>query len=269
MSKFLPNSFQIPNALIDDLIADISPNALKCYLVIVRKTVGWSKEWDFIPTTQLMEFTGIKKKQTVYSAIAELEELGLIEALKETGKTTKYRLKLVPEIVATKNGTSTENGNEVVPKMGTGTSTENGYPSKDTNKTQYTKEKINKKDFDIVAIENELAGRFLSSVTEMKYQLDADNYQDFIQYRKEIKKPITEMAAKQHIQLLCKYPRDIQAEIIKQSISNGWSGLFEPKQQKQFIQPTNKRENFNNLVNEVFADLEQQGETVFDVEVVE
>ena len=31
-----------------------------------------------------MEFTGIKKKQTVYTAIAELEELGLIEALKET-----------------------------------------------------------------------------------------------------------------------------------------------------------------------------------------
>lgn len=269
MSKFLPNSFQIPNALIDELIADISPNALKCYLVIVRKTVGWSKEWDFIPTTQLMEFTGIKKKQTVYSAIAELEELRLIEALKETGKTTKYRLKLALEIVVTKKGTSTEDSNEVVPKIDTGTSTENGYPSKDTNKIQYTKEKINKKDFDPVAIENELSEEFSDSTTEMKYPLDADKYQDFIQYRKEIKKPITEIAAKQHIQLLCKYPRDIQAEIFKQSISSGWSGLFEIKQKKQFTQPTNKRENFNNLVNEVFSELDGQRETFFDVEVIE
>ena len=146
MSNFIPNSFQIPNALIDDLIADISPNALKCYLVIVRKTVGWNKEWDLISTTQLMEITGIKKKQTVYAAISELEDLRLIESLKETGKITKYRLKVVPEKVVTKNGTSTENSNEVVPKIDTGTSTENGYSTKDNIKTNITKEKYIQKE---------------------------------------------------------------------------------------------------------------------------
>lgn len=146
MSNFIPNSFQIPNALIDDLIADISPNALKCYLVIARKTVGWNKEWDLISTTQLMEITGIKKKQTVYAAISELEDLRLIESLKETGKITKYRLKVVPEKVVTKNGTSTENSNEVVPKIDTGTSTENGYSTKDNIKTNITKEKYIQKE---------------------------------------------------------------------------------------------------------------------------
>lgn len=152
MSNFIPNSFQIPNALIDDLIADISPNALKCYLVIVRKTVGWNKEWDLISTTQLMEITGIKKKQTVYAAISELEDLGLIESLKETGKITKYRLKVVPEKVVTKNGTSTENSNEVVPKIDTGTSTENGYSTKDNIKTNITKEKYIQKENEISEI---------------------------------------------------------------------------------------------------------------------
>lgn len=265
MSKFLPNSFQIPNALIDELIADISPNALKCYLVIVRKTVGWSKEWDFIPTTQLMEFTGIKKKQTVYSAIAELEELGLIEALKETGKTTKYRLKLVPEKVVTKKGTSTENSNEVVPKIDTGTSTENGYSSKDNIKNNIQKEKINKKDFDLDVIEGEV----FKENDLPQFPINRKIFADWIEYRKEIKKPITRISAKQQIKMLCCYSAKEQEEIINTSIQNGYQGLFEPKGQKQFNQPTNKRENFNNLVNEVFADLEEQRETVFDVEVVE
>ena len=46
MSRFIVNSFQLPNAVVDELLRDISPNALKCYLVIVRKTIGWQKEWD-------------------------------------------------------------------------------------------------------------------------------------------------------------------------------------------------------------------------------
>ena len=70
MSNFIPNSFQVPNVLIDDgVIASLNANSLKCYLVIIRKTTGWQKEWDYIATTQLMELTGIKKKLTIYNCI--------------------------------------------------------------------------------------------------------------------------------------------------------------------------------------------------------
>lgn len=144
--SFEVNSFQIPNALIDSgLIANISPNELKCYLVVVRKTAGWHKEWDFIPNTQLMELTGIKKRQTIYSCMNKLEEYGLIESTKELGKTTKYKLKAVPiKGTSTKNGSSTVDGNKVVPIKGTGTSTVDGYTSKDTTKTTNTKDNKNK-----------------------------------------------------------------------------------------------------------------------------
>jgi len=89
---FEVNSFQLPNAVVDNLMRDISPNALKCYLVIVRKTKGWSKEWDKISTMQLMEATGIKNSKTVYSAMKELINYGLIESIKEAGKITSYRV---------------------------------------------------------------------------------------------------------------------------------------------------------------------------------
>lgn len=172
MSNFIPNSFQIPNSLIDELIAEISPNALKCYLVIVRKTIGWNKEWDLISTTQLMEITGIKKKQTVYAAISELEDLGLIESLKETGKITKYRLKVVSEIVVTKKGTSTKNSNKVVSKIDTSTSIENGYSTKDNIKTNITKEKYIQKENEISEIKpKELIDFYKENISNLQSKI--------------------------------------------------------------------------------------------------
>ena len=224
------------------------------------------------------EELGFSRKELL-TAMKKLEDLSIVSKKTNMNRVTFYTLNLGDLDKALKGiYVNAERGFTKMPKG----DLDNKETEITTENTQ--KEKINKKDFDLaeienelsekfasdlVEIENELSEKFASDLVEMKYPLDVDKYQDFIQHRKEMKKPITEIAAKQHIQLLCKYPRDIQAEIIKQSISSGWSGLFEPKMQKQFTQPTNKRENFNNLVNEVFADLEQQGETVFDVEVVQ
>jgi len=140
---FEVNSFQVPNALVDNVMRDISPNALKCYLIIVRKTKGWNKERDKVSTSQLMEIAGIKKKDTVYGAMKELIEYGLIQAIKQPGKMTSY--KVVPKI-----GTSTEKSNHqkrdwVVPKNGTTTSPENGDTTKDTIKNTLTKTTLSPK----------------------------------------------------------------------------------------------------------------------------
>ena len=39
-SKIIPNTFQTPNALTDEVMRLLSGNEVKCYLVIVRKTFG-------------------------------------------------------------------------------------------------------------------------------------------------------------------------------------------------------------------------------------
>lgn len=85
MSKFITNSFQVPNAFVDEKMADISGNACKLYLIIVRKTRGWQKESDRISYSQLRKFSGIKSDTTIQNAIKELAQEGIIKV--KTGST--------------------------------------------------------------------------------------------------------------------------------------------------------------------------------------
>ncbi|MGC7561274.1 replication protein [Pasteurella sp. PK-2025] len=77
-NKFIPNSFQVPNAVIDELMSQMSGAELKCYLAIIRKTKGWGKEEDAISITQLMEVTGLSNR-AVIDACNSLAEQGLVE----------------------------------------------------------------------------------------------------------------------------------------------------------------------------------------------
>lgn len=108
LNKYIPNSFQVPNALVDELMADMSGPALKCYLQVVRQTIGWNKEVDYIPASQFHHLTGIKKADTLSQAIKELEELGLIIAIRQKGKVTGYRVNM--ETTTPENGVHPKKG---------------------------------------------------------------------------------------------------------------------------------------------------------------
>lgn len=90
MSKFTPNSFQVPNAFVDDVLGKISDAACKMYLVICRKTRGWHKEMDSISLSQFELITG-KSRPTVVRCLSELVKVGLVIALPASvhGKTYK------------------------------------------------------------------------------------------------------------------------------------------------------------------------------------
>jgi len=90
--NYIVNSFQVPNFLIDELMPKMSPNALKCYLLIVRKTIGWGKEFDAISASQFCKYTGIKKDNTVFRALRELEQMELIERVSKIGQPTLYKV---------------------------------------------------------------------------------------------------------------------------------------------------------------------------------
>ncbi|OCG58997.1 hypothetical protein A9G41_00095 [Gilliamella sp. Nev5-1] len=165
MSKFISNSFQVPNAVIDELMADMSANALRCYLLITRKTTGWGKTSDRISVSQFMQYLGIKDKRTIYAALSELKNLGLINAIKNNGEITEYSLVLEPSEPVSKNaGTKNDTGSkkciEPVTKNVTTTSDKKCHSTKDTIKNNITKE--NNIDFDLVmdayndAVENRL-----------------------------------------------------------------------------------------------------------------
>ena len=77
MSRLVPNSFQISNVIVDDLLSSLTGNELKCYLLIVRKTRGWHKESDAISISQFEQATGISNR-VVVAACKSLVQKGLI-----------------------------------------------------------------------------------------------------------------------------------------------------------------------------------------------
>jgi hypothetical protein len=123
MSKFIPNSFQIPNAFVDEVMFALSGNAVKAYLLVARKTTGWQKESDFISIEQFKQFTGINRNKTIYEILKELEEVGLIRTVKTAGRTTEfYLVKDLPNV-------------ENKPGAKSAPSDEKRHPPKTNNKT--------------------------------------------------------------------------------------------------------------------------------------
>lgn len=248
--KYIPNSFQIANAVVDDFLCRMSGNAWKCYAVIVRKTTGWQKEIDYISVSQFKTLTGIKSDVTVTDALKELEELNLIASVKQRGKVTGYRLnmpKLPPE-----NGGTTTPKNWVHPKMGTtpknwgvlppengGTTTPKNWGStKHTTKPTNTKHTISASaaaDAPLPAKHSENGERAATvkakptrHETELSlladYGITGQVAADFLQVRKAKRQPLTETAMK----LLAADAEKCgmtALQAVEYAIGNGWASF--------------------------------------------
>ena len=125
MNEFIPNSFQIANSVIDEYLSQMSGNALKCYILIVRKTRGWQKTHDSLSISQIQKFTGIRKEETVQKAINELVALGLIGKQSRIGLPNEYFLISDP-----KKGVTPPPKKGVTPPPKNGAPPENGVPPK-------------------------------------------------------------------------------------------------------------------------------------------
>jgi hypothetical protein len=78
---FVPNSTQVPDALFDELLADLSGAETKTVLYIIRRTFGFKKHNDAISINQMLE--GITKKNgEVLDRGTGLSRPTLIKALK-------------------------------------------------------------------------------------------------------------------------------------------------------------------------------------------
>lgn len=77
-NKFVPNSFMVANAFVDDCMDKLSDAAVKIYLIIVRKTRGWTKECDALSLT-CVEKLSKKSRPTVVRCLNELVSVGLVK----------------------------------------------------------------------------------------------------------------------------------------------------------------------------------------------
>ncbi|HID8649669.1 TPA: replication protein [Neisseria meningitidis] len=236
--KYIPNSFQIANAVVDDLLCLMSGNAWKCYGVIVRKTTGWQKEMDYISVSQFKTLTGIKKDETVTDALKELEELNLIASVKQRGKVTGYRLNM-PELPPENGGTTTPKNWGVLPPENGGTTTpEKGGSTKHTIKPTNTKYSISASaaaDAPLPAKHSE-SGERAATVkakptkheTELSlladYGIAGQVAADFLQVRKAKRQPLTETAMK----LLAADAEKCgmtALQAVEYAIGNGWASF--------------------------------------------
>lgn len=90
---------KIPNSLIDWLnLQDFDGSEYKVIWVVIRKTIGWSKDKDKISHSQFCKLTGLAKRTVIY-AIQKLVQSGALDIKKTQGKMTEYSLgKLVHSI---------------------------------------------------------------------------------------------------------------------------------------------------------------------------
>lgn len=248
--KYIPNSFQIANAVVDDFLCRMSGNAWKCYAVIVRKTTGWQKEIDYISVSQFKTLTGIKSDVTVADALKELVELNLIASVKRHGQVTGYRINMPepsPENGGTatpknwvhpKNGTTPKNWGVLPPENGGTTTPKNWGSTKHTTKPTNTKHSISASaaaDAPLPAKHSE-NGEHAATVkakptrheTELAlladYGITGQVAADFLQVRKAKRQPLTETAMRL-IAADAEKCGMTALQAVEYAIGNGWGSF--------------------------------------------
>ena len=222
MSKFIPNSFQLPNAFVDEMLAQVSGNACKVYLLIVRKTRGWQKEKDCISYSQIQKITGISSA-TVSKAIDELSELGLIKVKTGNEKSAnQYSLndnfgtlknKVGVEKPTLKNKVATLE-NKVQPTLKT-KDTENNLSKTTINKTSISSSTLKKQ-------------KPKSASLEKPCDVSDQTWHDLLALRKAKKSPLSvsawNIAKKQIDEVQAKTGHALE-QILLVWIERGWQGF--------------------------------------------
>ena len=211
MSKFIPNAFQIPNSVIDELLAKLTCAELKCYLFVVRKTKGWNKESDSISVSQFMEVTGLSNR-SVITACESLVEMGLLERSGGERKLNTYSVKAFDFSETGEKSSSVKSG-ENFSETGEKSSSDLVKKVHTQNNNKNTIQNNNKKN--TKKSESDLLAEF-GIVGQL-----AD---DFITHRKACKAPITKTALEGFQREADKLGMPI-AEAVAYAIERGWRGF--------------------------------------------
>ena len=183
MSDFIVNSFQLPNSVVDELLADLTGAELKCYLLVVRKTKGWNKEIDSISIGQFMEVTGLSNR-SVITACDSLVEKGLLVRSGGERRLNTYSVKSF-NIPQTGEKSSSDKTGENISQTGEKSSSNLVKKVHTQNNNKNTIQNINKKN--TKKSESDLLAEF-GIVGQLA--------EDFLKLRKAKNAPITETALK-------------------------------------------------------------------------
>ena len=249
----MSNWHKCPNALVDRLMGEVlSPNATCVVLTIWRLTEGVRERHQAaIPTETFMRVTKTNRKNTAYNYVKEALETGLVTVKKEKGKVNIYSInKDCPlwysdEVVAesvptTESDTSSDNchmvGAESDPSLD-----ESSGGKRHTYKDIVTKDNIKEKK------KEKPKPKFDALTYPIPSFIKQENWNDFVAMRKEIKKPLTETAAKRLISKLTEFDANgfDANESLDYSIMGQYQGVFERNRKQQSNNQVNGNERHN------------------------
>lgn len=254
MSSFIPNSFQVPNAFVDEVMCQIGDVAAKLYLIICRKTRGWYKEVDSISLSQFQKISG-KSRPTITKALAELIQVGLVIECESTvyGNSFKlndectvgWMLKCPSKkslLVKKFNHTSKKSLLPLVKIL---------YTQKTLSKDTLQNKKINKKSKGASEqLKAEKQNSFDAKAIELPVNVNRDLWIQFVDMRNSIKKPLTENAVNLLIKRLIGFG-ELANQSLEASIIGSYQSVFQPKQQAPVQnQQQPQRRRFGNQANE-------------------
>ena len=211
MSKFIPNSFQVPNAVIDELMAELSGAELKVYLFVLRKTKGWNKADDAISVSQFMESCNLSNRKVI-DACNKLVELGLLEQKTGRNKIKVFSVKNYSceesSVVKKVHSGSEESSLSVVKKVHTQNNTKQNNNNQNTNLTVSNARTKKTSEFDLLE----------------QFGIEGDLATDFVKHRKACKAPITKTALTGFKREADKAGISIQ-QAVTIAIERGWRGF--------------------------------------------
>lgn len=246
MSSFIPNSFQVPNAFVDEVLCQIGDVAAKLYLIICRKTRGWYKEVDSISLSQFQKISG-KSRPTITKALAELIQVGLVIECESTVHGNSFKLNDDCAVgwmlkVPSKKSLLVKKFNHAS-KKSLLVLVKNLYTQKTLSKDTLQNKKINKKSkSESEKPKAEKPNAFDAKPVELPVNVNRDLWIQFVDMRDSIRKPLTENAVNLLIKKLIGFG-DQANQSLEASIIGSYQSVYPPKQQNpvQNQQPMQRR----------------------------
>ncbi|SPJ19188.1 hypothetical protein PFCIP103579_0332 [Prolinoborus fasciculus] len=253
MSSFIPNSFQVPNAFVDEVLCQIGDVAAKLYLIICRKTRGWYKEVDSISLSQFQKISG-KSRPTITKALAELIQVGLVIECESTVHGNSFKLNDDCTVgwmlkVPSKKSLLVKKFNHAS-KKSLLVLVKNLYTQKTLSKDTLQNKKINKKSkSESEKPKAEKPNAFDAKPVELPVNVNRDLWIQFVDMRNSIRKPLTENAVNLLIKKLVGFG-ELANQSLEASIIGSYQSVYPPKQQTpvQNQQPMQRRR-FGNQVD--------------------
>lgn len=218
MSKFIPNSFQVPNAVIDELMSVLSGAEFKCYMLVVRQTTGWNKQKDAVSISQMMEKCSLSNRGVI-DACEKLIELGLLTKSKGFRGMNVFSVNF--DKVATCELTSPVNSAHSTCEL------TSQVPVNSAHTQNTTKQNTNTKNTTLTG-SNAHAGTKAKKSDDFeileKFGIDGELATDFVKHRKALKCPITDTAIKGFEREAGKAGISLR-EAITIAIERGWKGF--------------------------------------------